>query len=169
MVNEGNTYEYQYFLKDHLGNTRVTFTENGDIIQEDAYYPYGMQMTGLCYETGTDYLNKNLYNGKELQDDFGLDWYDYGARFYDVVLGRWHVVDPMTEKFVSLSPYNYVTNNPLIFIDPDGRMLTDFYDKDRNLVKHVEDGSNAVFRQVGKKSNLHYEFIGFDEYKNGEK
>jgi len=123
MVNEGDTYEYQYFLKDHLGNTRVTFTENGNIIQEDAYYPFGMQMNGLCYESGTDFLNKNLYNGKELQDDFGLDWYDYGARFYDAALGRWHVSDPLAEKYAAWSPYNYVMNNPLIFIDPDGQKV----------------------------------------------
>jgi RHS repeat-associated protein len=121
MVNEGNTYEYQYFLKDHLGNTRVTFTENDEIIQEDAYYPFGMQMNGLCHKTGTDYLNKYLYNGKELQDDFGLDWYDYGARFYDATLGRWHVVDPMTEEACGWSPYNYTYNNSINLIDPDGR------------------------------------------------
>jgi hypothetical protein len=45
VVNSGGTYEYQYFLKDHLGNTRVTFNQNGQIIQEDAYYPFGMKMS----------------------------------------------------------------------------------------------------------------------------
>jgi|GEM_PF-5929227 len=120
MVNDDGTYEYQYFLKDHLGNTRVTFNENEDIIQEDAYYPFGMQMNGLCYETGLDYKNKYLYNGKELQDEFGLDWYDYGARFYDAQIGRWHVGDPSSERYVSLSPYNYVINNPLSLVDLNG-------------------------------------------------
>ena len=117
MVNSDRTYEYQYFLKDHLGNTRVTFSENENIIQEDAYYPFGMQINGLSYETGEDYKNKYLYNGKELQDEFGLDWYDYGARFYDAQLGRWHVMDPMAEKYSNLSPYNYVSNNPMLYFD----------------------------------------------------
>ena len=60
------------------------------------------------------------YNGKELNTDFGLGWYDYGARWYDATLGRWHVVDPMTSKYSSWSGYNYVMDNPTCLIDPDG-------------------------------------------------
>ncbi len=79
-----------------------------------------MAMTGLSYETGSDYKNKYLYNGKELQDEFGLEWYDYGARFYEPVLARWHTVDPLSEKHYGFSPYNYVLNNPLLYVDPEG-------------------------------------------------
>ena len=65
--------------------------------------------------------DKYQYNGKELHDDFGLGWYAYGARWYMPDIGRWGQVDPLTEKYANLSAYNYVANNPLKFIDPDGR------------------------------------------------
>lgn len=62
-----------------------------------------------------------LYNGKEIDRMHGANWYDYGARLYDPVLGRWHTVDPLAEKYASWSPYNYTLNNPILYIDPDGR------------------------------------------------
>ena len=142
------TFEYHYFLKDHLGNTRITFNQNGQIIQEDAYYPFGMNMNGLCYQSGVDYENKYLYNGKELQDDFGLDWYDYGARMYDAVIGRWHSVDPHAENYYSWSTHHYAANNPLIMTDPDGR---DWYTSVDGSATKWRKGSEEIegYKNIG--------------------
>ncbi|MCF8304338.1 MAG: RHS repeat-associated core domain-containing protein [Bacteroidales bacterium] len=113
----GGQYSYEYFLKDHLGNTRVVFNQNGEIVQDNSYYPFGMEIESLSFQSTTHQENKYLYNGKELQDDFELDWYDYGARMYDPALARFHSVDPLAETFNAQSPYHYALNNPIRYKD----------------------------------------------------
>jgi RHS repeat-associated protein len=82
-------------------------------------YPFGMEMEGTwAAQVGTE--NAYQYNGKELNDDLGLNLSDYGARWYDAALGRWWSADPLAEKYMPYSPYNYLLNNPMIFIDPNG-------------------------------------------------
>lgn len=63
------------------------------------------------------------YNGKELNSELELDWYDFGARNYDASLGRWMNIDPLAENYSATSPYVYTLNNPLFFVDPDGRKI----------------------------------------------
>ena len=123
------TWRYEYNLKDHLGNTRVVFCDknkNGkiedqtEILQETHYYPFGMAFNGSWYADNTASKNKYLYNGKELNEDFGLNLSDYGARWYDASIGRWWNVDPLAEALVNRNPYNYVSNNPVNATDPTG-------------------------------------------------
>ena len=165
IVPDNDSYRFEYFMKDHLGNTRATFAEAAPglpmVSEYQHYYPFGMQMEALCYSSGADLPNNHLYNGKELQPEYGLQWYDYGARFYDPQLGRWHSVDPLAEKWRRMTPYNYAANNPMRIIDPDGMNMTDFKDKEGNKILHVEDGSNAVFQLTGNnQTDEHFEFTG---------
>jgi len=74
----------------------------------------------MRHDRVTTATNHYLYNGKELNEDLGLDWYDYGARFYDGALGRFGSVDPKAETYNRWSSYHYAANNPIRFIDING-------------------------------------------------
>ncbi|MGG5209933.1 DUF6443 domain-containing protein [Chryseobacterium sp. MIQD13] len=114
------TGKYVYNYTDHLGNTRLSYFKNGagaEIIEENNYYPFGLKHEGYNVLSGNP-AYKYKYNGKELQE---TGMYDYGARMYMADIGRWGVVDPLAEKYRRHSTYNYTVNNPIRFIDPDGR------------------------------------------------
>ncbi len=96
------------------------------IVQENAYYPFGMTIAGLDYSYN-NHTNRYLYNGKELISDLNLGLYDYGARFYDPAIGRFPSVDPKAHLLPSWSPYVFSLNNPILFIDPDGQFPYTFH------------------------------------------
>jgi RHS repeat-associated protein len=89
------------------------------VIQQDDYYPFGLAFNSYSRENSTP--NQYKFNGKEEQDELGLGWLDYGARMYMPEIGRWGAIDPLADTFAILSPYNFVANNPISSIDPDGR------------------------------------------------
>jgi RHS repeat-associated protein len=103
--------------------------------------------------------NKYQYNSKEWNDDFGLSWNDYGAWFYDPAVGRWWSVDPLAGKTKSWTPYRYGFNNPINFIDPDGRSETGWIER--------KDGTVYYDKDVHSKKDLK-ENIKKDESKKGE-
>ena len=125
---DDGSFLHEYVLRDHLGNTRVTFTDanndgtvgESDIKQINNYYPFGLNMEGNWNGSFPEAKNKYGYNEKELNTDFGLNWNDYGARFYDPAMARWLAVDPMAEKMRWHSPYSYAFDNPIKYVDHKG-------------------------------------------------
>lgn len=94
-----------------------------------------------------------MYNGKEKQDDVlgstALDEYDYGARFYDPMIGRWNSADPHAEDYNSFSPYCYALNNPLLFVDPNGK---DVINADEERKKNAEAKKEQAQKNFDKAS-----------------
>ncbi|MBQ8628266.1 MAG: hypothetical protein IJ421_02185 [Prevotella sp.] len=122
---DGDTIQFHYYTKDHLGSNRTLVHENGTVEQVVHYYPFG----GTYADAGVNWsLQMYKYNGKELDRMHGLDWYDYGARMYDAVLAGWTSMDPLAEEYYHVSPYVYCLNNPVNAIDPDGRYVESIWD-----------------------------------------
>ncbi|MDR6516413.1 DUF6443 domain-containing protein [Chryseobacterium camelliae] len=154
-----NKYIYNY--TDHLGNVRLSYFNNGsstEVIEENNYYPFGLKHGGYNELAGNP-AYQYKYNGKELQTETGM--YDYGARFYMPDIGRWGVVDPLAEKMRRHSPYNYAFNNPIRFIDPDGRQGTDWVgrtDATGSTKWHWEDKIKSASQAAA---------AGYDSYSDG--
>ena len=106
--------KFHFYLKDHQGNVRVVADKDGKLEETNDYYPFGGTFT-----TSTS-VQPYKYNGKELDRVSGLNLYDYGARYYDATIGRWCMVDSLSEKYYSFNSYNYCGNNPARYVDPDG-------------------------------------------------
>jgi RHS repeat-associated protein len=105
-------------LEVYFDDFKVTHTSKTPIIQSDDYYPFGL--TFNSYKRTNNTPQDFNFNGKEKQDELSLGWLDYGARMYDPSFGKWSALDPVLEKFVSHTPYNYCLGNPVVLIDPDG-------------------------------------------------
>lgn len=123
-------------------NFRV-LSQGSLLVQETHYDPWGLELTGIGYEYAGVKKNKYLYQGKEMMDDHNINIYDFHARGYDPVIGRTLQIDPHAENYLSLSPYSWIANNPIMFTDPTGMdiSLGNLYDKD-------EDGNYINQRQI---------------------
>ncbi|SHI64887.1 DUF6443 domain-containing protein [Flavobacterium terrae] len=176
VVNGANNYNYVFNYTDHLGNIRVSYGIDPDtqvlkIIEENHYYPFGLKHTNynntkLIFKEeeersgvvalkgggGTPQAPKPTYNykynGKELQDELGLNMYDYGARNYDPAIGRWMNIDPLAETSRRWNPYTYCYDNPMRFVDPDGMQADDwrinYVDKNGKQQEFIFNGGQTA-------------------------
>jgi RHS repeat-associated protein len=121
-------FAYNYYLKDHLGNIRVVLHDAGNgtpvIDQVSNYYPFGMEYGESAQNQAEVTYQNYLFGGKEFDRKFEVNMYDFGARGYDGTLGRWTTMDPLAEKYYSISPYAYCAGNPVNLIDPNGMVLS---------------------------------------------
>jgi RHS repeat-associated protein len=136
-------------LSNHLGNVLNVVTDrkipefdatgdlaffNAVVVGYSDYYPFGMQRIS----GGT--LGRYGFNGMESIDEVSgaKNSYDFGARLYDPRIGRWLSIDPLASKYPSLSPYNFVNNNPIIYVDIDGKDFVITIDQNNKTITIAE-------------------------------
>jgi len=125
----GSPTGWNYYVTDHLGSTRMVVGSDNTVRETINYYPFGseMRMQDPAQMTN-EFEHPYRFTDKELDRLNGLNMYDFGARWYDVAgVPMWTSVDPLAEKYYNVSPYVYCNNNPVMFIDPDGRASGDYY------------------------------------------
>ena len=159
--NGTSAFYYEYTIKDHLGNARINFRANGTAVtfqQELHYYPFGMLMEGIGTAPVTN--NGYKYNGKELNEDLGLNLSDYGARWYDAAVGRWWSIDPMGDVFPSESPYVYAGNSPVTHVDIGGYLKypvgseSELSSKFPEFTKYLKSGMSQILGSADIISGL---------------
>jgi len=118
----GTPTSWNYYITDHLGSTRAVVDSNNSIRETINYYPFGSEMRMVNPGLLTGGISHPFrFTGKELVRQNSLNMYDFGARLYDVAgVPMWTSIDPLCEKYYSLSPYNYCGGNPVNAIDPNG-------------------------------------------------
>jgi len=180
-VGSALNFNYVYQYKDHLGNVRMNFsvdpeTNSLKILEENHYYPFGLKHSN--YNDGTNSFQERdmvvrlkgldpgivvfplkynyKYNGKEWQDELGLNFYDYGARNYDPAIGRWMNIDPLAEQMRRWSPYNYCFDNPMRFTDPDGMGPDDWVRGKNKIYDNSLNGGKGGYTKYATKNDIKF-------------
>ena len=146
------------------GNPGTVEYYEADVVSAQDYYPFGMIMPGRSVSAG-EY--RYGFNGMEQDDEWSVTGghLDFGARIYDSRLGRWLAVDPAASKYPSFSPYNFAINNPLVFIDPDGREPISSKVGTASDFKTVLDNSpREVGRFTGDEAHQYMQSLGETDF-----
>ena len=157
--------DFNYYINDHLGNTRVVLDETGNVKETYDYHPFGMTLRENI--SGTQPA-RYKFTGKEQDNELGLGWYYFGARYYDPSIGRWLTVDPLANNKPWLTPYHYCSNNPINRFDPDGKDDWIISNKKNVTLKNIgtvyfKSGTNRIITN-DENGNLKIKTIKIVDY-----
>jgi len=162
---------YYYYLKDHLGSNRVVLNSSGTVVESSDYYPSGMRFGESVVNGGN--VQPYRHTGMEMQGMHGLNWIDNKARMRTVNVPEFTTMDPLAEKYYSISPYAYCADNPIRLIDLNGKdwvmdNKTKKYTWQDNVTKsgntpkgytYVGHEHNDILKSLGVKSSYSEEKI----------
>ena len=160
---ETSDYEQLIFFyhPDHLGSTALVTDNSGNVLQSVAYIPYGEV---FIEERNGTWNTPYLFNGKELDEETGL--YYYGARYLNPTNCMWLSTDPLFEKYVGMSPYNYCAGNPVKLVDVDGREIKNGHENEFKTKKRWYDNAQRDFnKKYGNESKTRDNFSSRREYR----
>ncbi|PWK15759.1 RHS repeat-associated protein [Arcicella aurantiaca] len=146
--------EYEYNIKDHLGNLRVAFRDSlgvAKITQTNAYGAWGEELPTLSFLKSAWKADNFKFTGKESLQ--GTGYTDFGARWYDNIVPRFTTIDPLSEISRRFSPYTYANNNPLRFIDPDGMASQTIKDFNGNSHTVGDDDQTTIYQSAANTDN----------------
>ena len=149
-ISMGNSSTYYYFIADHLGSNRMVVDATGAAHQVTHYGPYGETLNISPSITGTQTESPYKFSGKEWDSD--ATSYAFGARHYSPTIPFWTSVDPLAEKYYSLSPYAYCAGNPVNLVDPEGM---DIWEVDENgrIIQRAKNTKQDEFYLVRQDTN----------------
>ena len=145
------SYAYRFYVQDHQGNNRMVTNGSGTVLQVNHYDPYGQLLTSI---SSTSPVSQYKYGGKEWNST--SQSYDFGARNYLPALPRWNSMDPLAEKYYSISPYVYCAGNPVNLVDVDGMQWYSYKDENGDTQYVYSEG--AIIEREQYK-NL--EYVGY--------
>ncbi|MCX2839451.1 DUF6443 domain-containing protein [Salinimicrobium sp. MT39] len=178
--NVSGTYKYHYQYKDHLGNIRLSYSNNGTasspslvISEENNYYPFGLEHKGYNNVVNGVHINYFNYNGQELNETLGLNVLEMTFRQYDPAIGRFNVIDELAEQAQDYTPYRFGFNNPIFFSDPtglwesvNGGYTTTDEDEIARLLGYINQEGSDVSNK-GLQNFIREDIAFFDSYNEG--
>ncbi|MCB0728867.1 MAG: hypothetical protein KDD00_15490, partial [Ignavibacteriae bacterium] len=145
----------RYYMKDHLGSVRAVTDGTGGVVSSQDYDAWGYLLENRVYESDASIYK---FTSKERDDENQYDY--FGARYYDARVGRWGQMEPLLDKYLQITPYNYSLNNPLRIVDPNGNdPRRDQLASIEQVVQVLEDNVGKTYWELGSvfsNSNVRY-------------